>query len=123
AAEPSAALLTRRALRLEQLTIGWNTIECVTAVTAGVVAGSIALTGFGIDSAIETASALVVLHHLRAELGGSAVNETQERRALQFIAVTFFAVAAYGSVDSVVTLIRAPDPETSFVGLTVPPPS
>ena len=114
-----AAPLTRRALRLEALTIVWNSIECVTALTAGVVAGSIALTGFGIDSAIETASALVVLHHLRAELGGRAVNETQEQRALRFIAVTFFALAAYVCVDSFITLARETHPETSRVGIGV----
>ncbi len=117
--EPGAAQLTRRALRLEELTIVWNSIECVAALTAGIVAGSIALTGFGIDSAIETASALVVLHHLRAELGGSAANETQEQRALRFIAVTFFALAAYVSVDSIITLVHESRPARSLVGIAV----
>jgi divalent metal cation (Fe/Co/Zn/Cd) transporter len=117
--EPSAARPARRALRLEKLTIGWNTIECIVAVSAGIAAGSIALTGFGIDSAIETASALVVLHHLRAELGGRRPNEAQEQRALRFIAATFFALAAYVSVDSLITLIGAAHPETSRVGITV----
>jgi divalent metal cation (Fe/Co/Zn/Cd) transporter len=117
--ESSAARQSRRALRLEKLTIGWNTIECFVAVSAGIAAGSIALTGFGLDSAIETASALVVLHHLRAELEGEAPNEAQEQRALRFIAATFFVLAAYVVFDSVITLVTSARPETSPVGITV----
>ena len=117
--EVSLVSLARRALRLERLTAVWNTLEGCAAVIAGVIAGSIALTGFGIDSAIVTASALVVLHHLRAELAGRPTNETQERTALRFIALTFFALAAYVSVDSLVTFIRAAHPDPSPVGIMV----
>ena len=60
-----------------------------------------------------------MLHHLRHELAGRAVNEAQERRALRFIAVTFFALAAYVSIDSIVTLVRESHPDPSFVGIAV----
>ena len=57
----ATAILTRRAIRLEQLTVGWNAVEAVVAISAGVGAGSVALIGFGLDSIVEVSAALVVL--------------------------------------------------------------
>jgi hypothetical protein len=93
--------LARRAVRLEQLTIGYNIVEGVIAVTFGLLAGSIALTGFGFDSWIEVAAATVVLQRLRAELRHGQVDETKQRRALRFVAFTFFALAAYLVVEGI----------------------
>lgn len=62
-------------------------------MSAGLVAGSIALVGFGFDSWIEVAASAVVLHRLRAEIRHGHVDEAKERRALRFIAITFFALA------------------------------
>jgi divalent metal cation (Fe/Co/Zn/Cd) transporter len=104
-AEPVPGLC-RRAVRLEQFSIGWMLIEAGVAVTAGIAAGSLALTSFGFDSVIELVSAVLVLGRLRAGLRGGQANEGAERRVLRIIAVTFFLLAAYvlcGSVTDLAT--------------------
>jgi len=107
------------AVRLEHVTIGWNAIEAAVAVGSGIVAGSVALVAFGLDSAIEVVSATVVLVHLRAVLAGSEPNAAGQMRALRTIAVTFFALAVYVTVDAAVTLLSADRPDVSPVGLVV----
>jgi divalent metal cation (Fe/Co/Zn/Cd) transporter len=108
----TTAVLERRALRLEYLTISWNLIEAVIAVGSGVVAGSIALIGFGFDSSIEAFAASVVIWQLR----GSA-SEQREQRALRIIAVTFFVLAAYVMVESIRDLIVGEQASESTVGI------
>jgi divalent metal cation (Fe/Co/Zn/Cd) transporter len=108
-----------RAVRLEQLTIGYNIIEGVVAVAFGLLAGSIVLTGFGFDSWIEVAAATVVLRRLRAEVGRGRLDEVKERRALRFVAVTFFALAAYVIVEGIRDLLIQAHPETSIVGIVL----
>jgi divalent metal cation (Fe/Co/Zn/Cd) transporter len=86
-------------------TIGWNTIEAVVAVAAGAVAGSSALVGFGLDSAIEVSAAAVALWCL------AGVDEAREQRALRLIGGSFFALAAYVTFDAgwaLVTLLVMP---------------
>ena len=119
-AEPLPGL-HRRAVRLEQFSIGWMLIEAGVAVTAGIIAGSLALTSFGFDSVIELVSATLVLGRLRAELSGGHANEQAERRVLRIIAVTFFVLAAYVLVGSVIDLATGSHPERSpaGIGLTV----
>lgn len=107
----------RRAVRLEQFTIGYNVIEMVIAVAAGLAAGLISLVGFGVDSGIEVAAAGVVLHRLYAEIRGGGVNEAKERRALKFIALTFFALAVYVTYEGITRLFGDETPETSLVGI------
>lgn len=107
----------RRAVRLEQFTIGYNVFEMVIALAAGVSAGLISLIGFGVDSGIEVAAAAVVLHRLFAQLRGGAVDEAKERRALKFIAVTFFALAAYVTFEGLSRLFGDETPNTSLVGV------
>jgi divalent metal cation (Fe/Co/Zn/Cd) transporter len=109
--------LRRSAVRLEQFSIGWMLIEAAVAVAAGVIAGSLALTSFGFDSAIEIVSAAMVLGRLRAELRGSHTSEQAERRVLRIIAVTFFFLAAYVLTGSVVDLATQAHPERSPVGI------
>ncbi|WP_370326153.1 cation transporter [Euzebya sp.] len=109
----------RRAVRLEQLTIGYNVVEGIVAVAAGVAASLVSLVGFGIDSGIEVAAAAVVLHRLLAELRGGDVDEAKERRALRFIALTFFALATYVTVEGVVRLLGDEAPDTSAVGVAL----
>lgn len=104
----------RKALRLEYFTITWNVIEAVVAIGAGIVAGSIALVGFGFDSSIEGFAASVVIWQLRG-----AQDEEQERRALKLIAVTFFVLAAYVIFESVRDLVTSSEPETSGIGIAV----
>ena len=107
----------RRAVAYEGVTIGYNILEGAVAVAAGLVAGSVALTGFGVDSGIEVAAATVVLVRLLAELRGSGVDERKERLALRFIAVTFFALAVYVLVEGARDLLTGARPDTSPVGI------
>ena len=109
----------RRAVRYEVATIAYNAVEGVIAVTFGVIAGSIALTGFGFDSGIEVLAAVVVLHRLRAEVAGSEPDETKERRALRFVAVTFFILAAYVIIEGLRDLVVGTEPSTSVVGIAL----
>jgi hypothetical protein len=118
-APPVVTTPARRAIRLEWFTIGYNVVEGFVAVTAGVAAGLVSLVGFGIDSGIEVAAAAVVLRRLLAELGGADVDEVRERRALRFIAMTFFALAIYVVVDGVVSLVDGTEPGRSVVGLVL----
>lgn len=117
-ARPLAAP-ARRAVRLEQATIAYNVIEGAIAVAAGLAAGLVSLVGFGIDSGIEVAAAGVVLHRLYAEVRGGAVDEAKERRALRFIALTFFALAAYVTIEGVLRVIGDERPDTSLVGVVL----
>jgi divalent metal cation (Fe/Co/Zn/Cd) transporter len=110
-------LAARRAVRLAQFTIGYNLIEGVIAVAAGTAAGAVSLIGFGVDSGIEVAAAAVVLTRLTAELRGGEPDPVKERRALRFIALTFFALAVYVVVEGVRDLVTGESPDTSVVGI------
>ena len=108
----------RRGITLEYVTIGWNFVECLVAVGAGVASGSIALVGFGVDSAIESASGCVLLWRLYAERRGGNVDSI-ERRALKFVGVSFFLLAAYVAYDSAATLIHREAPHRSIAGVVL----
>jgi divalent metal cation (Fe/Co/Zn/Cd) transporter len=113
--------LHRRALRLEYFTVGWNVIEGVVAIGAGIIAGSVALVGFGVDSSIEVISALGLLWRLRKAGPDATVQEESaaERRALHVVAATFFLLAAYIAVEAGSSLIGREAPERSTVGLVL----
>lgn len=111
--------LHRRALRLEYFTVTWNVIEALVAVTAGVIAGSVALIGFGADSGIEVISAVALLWRLR-RAGADADAHTEalaERRALYAVAATFFLLAAYIGLEAASALLSGEEPESSTVGV------
>jgi divalent metal cation (Fe/Co/Zn/Cd) transporter len=108
----------QRGIYLEYLTIAWNILEATVAVVRGVVAGSIALVGFGIDSFIETSSGGILLWRLRAEHRGANVEQV-ERKALKLVGLSFLALAAYVAVDSIRTLLERQHPERSLVGIGV----
>lgn len=112
------AMLRRRGLLLAYATIGWNVIECVIAVTAGAAAGSIALVGFGLDSAVEVGSASVIVWQFRAEQR-HGVDERRERIALKLIALSFFVLAAYVSVQAAIDLFGAGEADASSVGIAL----
>lgn len=109
----------RRGLRLEYFTIAWNSLEAIVAVGAGVIAGSIALVGFGLDSVIEVVSGAILFWRLRAELGGAdqEASERAERRALFVVGLSFFALGAYVLYESGKKLWLGERPEESLVGL------
>lgn len=108
-----------RAISLERFTIGYNVVEGLIAVTFGVIAGSIALTGFGFDSWIEVTAAAVVLRRLRAEVAGGAPDEAKERRALRVVAVTFFVLAIYVTVEGARDLAFGDEPSITVVGMVL----
>lgn len=118
---PSWSELLRSGVRLEWLTIGWNSVEALVALGAGLLAGSIALVGFGLDSVIETAAGVMVLWRVVREVGGAeeATVVRAEERALRFVGVTFLALAAYVSYESVMKLWRQEAPAESWVGVAL----
>ncbi len=115
-AERHAAV--RRARVLNAMTIGWNGIEGVIAVAAGIAAGSVSLIGFGFDSAIEVSAALVLTWRLRQERAGGCMQES-DRRATRAIAVSFLVLAAYVGVEAVRDLIGGEQPDASPVGVAM----
>lgn len=108
-----------RALFYAKFTIGYNVVEGIVSVAAGITAGAISLVGFGVDSGIEVAAATVVLIRLQATLRGEEPDEEKERRALKFIAVTFFALAAFVIFEGTRDLITGQTPDTSLVGIGI----
>lgn len=111
--------LTRRGLRLAQFTVGYNVIEGVVAVGAGLTAGLVSLVGFGLDSGIESASAIIVALRLSARLRDGEPDEDKERLALRAVAITFFLLAAYVIIVGVRDLISGETPDTSTVGIVI----
>lgn len=108
------ARLGRRARLLAAASVSYNLVEAVIAITAGVVAGSVALVGFGLDSVVEVSSGLIIPWQFRHRLP-----ESRERRALQGMAVAFFALAAYVSAESVRALLGGHQPDASRVGIAL----
>jgi cation efflux family protein len=109
----------RSALQLEYLTVGWNVVEGSLAVTAAVIAGSVAVLGFGIDSFVECASALVLIWRLRAERDqrmSAERLEHVEQRARRLVAGSLFLLAGYVGLDAIETLWSGDRPRFSAVG-------
>ncbi len=112
--------LLKRALILEIVTVAWNVGEGLIAVGAGIMAHSVALIGFGVDSLIETASALIVGWRLREELKGGTTEkiETAERKAAQIAGVLLLLLAVYVAIDACFRLLGAGEhPDKSFLGI------
>jgi divalent metal cation (Fe/Co/Zn/Cd) transporter len=108
------AVLSRRVRWLVAATISYNVVEAIIAISAGSVASSTALIGFGLDSVIEVASAAAVMWQFSGK-----DPESRERTALKVIAVSFFALAAYVTVESVRTLFGSESAEHSTVGIVL----
>jgi divalent metal cation (Fe/Co/Zn/Cd) transporter len=106
------AVLVRRIRLLVVATITYNVVEAVIALMAGTAAASGALIGFGLDSVIEVASAVAVAWQFSGE-----DHEARERRALRMIALSFFALAVYVTVEAVRTFFAAVAPESSITGV------
>ena len=115
------ARLQRRGVLLEWFTVAWNVIEAAVAIAAGVIAGSVALTGFGIDSGIEVVAASALLWRFRRAGVDAAAEEhgAAERRALYIVGGTFFLLAAYIGFEGVAALVSSEEPETSPVGVVL----
>jgi divalent metal cation (Fe/Co/Zn/Cd) transporter len=102
---------------LEASIIVYNLAEGVISVIAGVIAGSVVLVGFGLDSAIEVSAALVVVWHLSRS--GEEEQPRWEQRVAQFVGLTLLVVAAYVLGRSVYNLATESKPEESYVGIAV----
>ncbi|GAB2503736.1 cation transporter [Promicromonospora xylanilytica] len=112
---PARVLVLRRRIRwVVAITITYNLVEAVIALTAGSVASSAALIGFGLDSIVEVLSAAAVAWQFAAP-----DPETREKTALRVIAVSFFGLAAYVTVDAVLSLVGLREPEHSPVGIAL----
>jgi len=107
--------LRRRGYALEYASMAWMTAEAAVAVTAGILASSIALTGFGLDSVIELFAAAIVVWQLRGEEQG----QERETRAVRLIGVTFFALALYLAAEGIRDLATHARPGQSAAGLAV----
>ncbi|MGX5210473.1 cation transporter [Streptomyces violaceus] len=110
-------VLARRIRLLVAATIGYNVVEAAVALTAGTLASSTALIGFGLDSVIEVSSAAAVAWQFSAR--DHAVREARERTTLRIIGVSFFALAAYVAVDSVRALTGTGEAERSVPGIVI----
>ncbi|MDQ4120247.1 MAG: cation transporter [Acidobacteriota bacterium] len=102
----------RRGRNLEYLTIGWNSLEAVIAIAAGMFAGSIALVGFGVDSIIEVSSGAIILWRLFS-------GEHREKLALKLVGISLVTLACYVGFDAVKSLILKEPPEASYIGISL----
>ena len=108
------ARLERRARLLANTGNGWHLVEAAIALAAGIVAGSVALQGFGIDSGVELLAGGVIVWLFSSGRGSSAA---AERRAQQVISASFFLLAAYVTIASVYDLAGGQHPDPSWVGI------
>jgi divalent metal cation (Fe/Co/Zn/Cd) transporter len=111
---PDRTRLVRRARFLARIGIAWHAIEAAVAVGAGIAASSIALVGFGADSVIEAAAGFILLWRFSES---RATSDNAEVRAQKLIAVSFFAIAAYVSVEAVRSLAGGHHPDASWIGI------
>jgi divalent metal cation (Fe/Co/Zn/Cd) transporter len=107
-------VLARRVRWLVAATMSYNVAEAIVAIAAGAAASSTALIGFGLDSAIEVASAAAVAWQFSSD-----DHQKRERAALRVIAVSFFALAAYVTVESIRSLSGAETADHSTVGIVL----
>ena len=110
--------LVRRGRYLEYFTIGYNSLEGLIAVSAGLLAGSIALVGFGFDSLIEVTSGAVLLWRLYADVD-EARRERVEAISLRLVGICFIVLALYVIHDSVESLLRRQTPDESLIGIVL----
>lgn len=106
------ATLGRRAQLLAAASVAYNVVEAIIAISAGLVAGSVALVGFGLDSVVEVSSGLIILWQFRHHRP-----QAREQQAQRLMAISFFALAAYVSFESVRALMGEHDPGHSRVGI------
>ncbi|HUZ35378.1 MAG TPA: hypothetical protein VMV17_03530 [Streptosporangiaceae bacterium] len=108
--------LARIARVLSWLTLGWLGVEAGVAIGAAVIAGSVALLGFGLDSGIEALASIIIIWRFT---GTRLAGATAERRAQQLVAISFFLLAPYIAAEAIWGLINADHPETSIAGLVL----
>ncbi len=115
-AETQRTSLVRRGRFLEYFTIGYNSLEGLIAIVAGLIAGSIALVGFGFDSLIEVTSGVALLWRLHADVDEDR-RERVEAISLRIVGVCFVVLALYVATESTESLLRHEAPNESLVGI------
>ena len=115
---PDRELLVRRGLALSYATALYNSLEGLIAIGAGLVAGSVALVGFGVDSAIELSASAAAIWRLRLDLDAER-RERSERLTLRIVGALFLALALYVAADAVRTLVYRELPRESVVGIVL----
>jgi divalent metal cation (Fe/Co/Zn/Cd) transporter len=110
------AELARRAKLLSWLSLAWMTVEGAVAIAAGIVAGSIALVGFGLDSAIEGFASVIIIWRFT---GSRVLSEAAEQRAQKLVAIQFFILAPYVAIESVRALLGGDRPDISVLGMAL----
>jgi divalent metal cation (Fe/Co/Zn/Cd) transporter len=124
AAAPSRSTLTRehyaelagRVKVLSWLSLAWMTVEGVVAIAAGIVAGSIALIGFGLDSGIEGLASVIIIWRFT---GNRVFSHAAEQRAQRLVAIQFFILAPYVGFEATRALVAAEVPDVSWVGIAL----
>ena len=106
--------LAHRVKLLSWLSLAWMTVEGAVAIAAGIVAGSIALVGFGLDSAIEGFASIIIIWRFT---GHRVFSHAAEERAQKLVAVQFFLLAPYVAVESIRGLVGGDHPDVSWVGI------
>lgn len=109
--------LVRRAILLESAIISYNVVEGVLSVIAGLIAGSVVLVGFGLDSAIEVSAAVVVLFHLSRSRDEES--PLWERRVAVFVGLTLLVLAAYVTGRAIYSLATQSEPSESWLGVGI----
>jgi divalent metal cation (Fe/Co/Zn/Cd) transporter len=104
----------RLARLLAWLSLGWMTVEGAVGIAAGVAAGSVALIGFGLDSAIEGFASVIVIWRFT---GSRTMSETAEQRAQRMVAISFLLLAPYVAFEATRDLVTGSHPDTSWVGI------
>ena len=112
-ANASDAALVRRGLRLNYFSLGYNVLEAIASIAAGVVAGSVSLTGFGMDSVVEVSASLAAQWRLRSP------TERAERLTRRIVGVCFLALAAWVAYEAIETLVMRRAPDRSVVGIVI----
>ena len=116
----STNYLEKRALLLSYLTVGYNVLEGTISIITGALAGSVALVGFGIDSAIESLSGGIMIWRFRnTEKRSEEENERIEKLSQKLVAITFFILAAYVLYESIEKLVSSDIPEPSLLGIGI----
>ncbi|MEY2478235.1 MAG: hypothetical protein QOG87_3550 [Actinomycetota bacterium] len=108
----------RQARWLNRATIGWNSLEGVVAIAAGVAAGSVSLIGFGVDSAIEVSAAVILMWRLRQERGDGC-SQPADALATRAIAVSLGVLAVYVAADALRHLAGGSHPDASVPGVVL----
>ncbi len=110
------ARLAGRVRLLSWLSLAWMTVEGAVAIAAGIVAGSIALIGFGLDSAIEGLASVIIIWRFT---GARVFSHAAEQRAQKLVAAQFFLLAPYVGFESIRTLAGGEHPDASWVGIAL----